>query len=312
VENDPFYKPIYAEVLARIKAGKPIKQFYDDRGDNIVKQLMRFVGDISFEQALDIGCGLGQLSFSLSAKCKNVVAADISRDAIKIVAIDAKNKKLPIHCVLMDARYLPFKPNSFDLIVSNGVLEWTPVNDDSSKFPSKVQRDVLRGVQRILNRSGVYWLGIENRYASDYFIGITDHHSGLRFVTFLPRFMANFYSKLVKKQPYKTYLYNYWELRKLLLSTGLCSKKFLVAFPFYANPKHAADMSNPGEIAKAATFYATEFSRSLTFSLARTALIKAISLLRLGKIFSNSFIVLCTRTDASDSNTTFLGRAVRK
>jgi ubiquinone/menaquinone biosynthesis C-methylase UbiE len=313
VGNDPFYKSIYEEVLARLKAGKSIEHFYDDRGENTLRHIMHFAGNVSFEQALDLGCGLGQVAFSLSTRCKNVVAADISKDAVKIVAMVSKKKKVrAINCVLLDARYLPFKPNSFDLIVSSGLLEWAPINDVSSKSPSKVQLDVLRDVRRTLKSLGVFWLGIENRYACDYFLGVTDHHSGLRFVTFIPRFIANHYSKLIKKQPYRTYLYNYWELRKILQSAGLRIKKFLVGFPFYANPKHVADLLNPSELARVAMLPALEFAHSPTLSLLRTALIKAISTLRLGKIFINSFIVLCTRPDARDSGTAILGRDIRK
>lgn len=313
MNNAPFYKRIYEEVLASIKAGKSIKHFYDDRGENISRHIMRFANNVSFEQALDLGCGLGQVAFSLSPKCKNVIAADISRDAMKIVAVVTKDRKVrAIDCVLLDSRHLPFKNNSFDLIVSSGLLEWTPINDVSSKSPDKVQLDVLREVRRALKRLGVFWLGIENRYACEYFLGVTDHHSGLRFVTFMPRFIANYYSKLVKKQPYKTYLYNYWELRKILLSAGLCIGKFLVGFPGYSNPKQVADLFNHSEIARVGMLHALELSRSPTLSLARAALIKAISTLRLSKIFSNSFIVLCTIPDARDSGKAISGRDIRK
>ena len=289
--NDPFYKSVYEQVLTRLEAGEPVENIYDDRGVNISRQLRLMVGDRSCGKTLDLGCGLGQVAVSLSAKSEIVVAADISKNALKVVAKVAKRNNINnIHPVLFDATHFPFRNGILDLIVCSGVLEWVPVSYGSRYRPERLQLNTLREIRRVLSRLSPFWLGIENRYGYGYLLGIIDHHSGLRFVTLLPRFIANCYSKLIKKQPYRNYLYNYWELRKMLQKAGLTVNRFLAAFPYYSNPKVLADLSNPSELTKAVML------SQLKLSYASRFIIKAISILRLAKLFIPDFIVLCTKS----------------
>lgn len=289
--NDPFYKSVYEQVLTRLEAGEPVENIYDDRGVNISRQLRLMVGERSYGKTLDLGCGLGQVAVSLSAKSEIVVAADISKNALKVVAKVAKMNNISnIHFVLFDATHLPFRDNVFDLIVCSGVLEWVPTSHGSRCPPERLQLNTLREIRRVLSRLSLFWLGIENRYGYGYLLGIIDHHSGLRFITLLPRFIANCYSKLIKKQPYRNYLYNYWELRKMLQKAGLTINRFLTAFPYYSNPKVVADLSNPSELTKAVML------SQLKLSYASRFIIKAISILRLAKLLIPNFIVLCTKS----------------
>ena len=294
--NEPFYKSVYEQALTRLEAGEPVENIYDDRGVNISTLIRLLAGERSYGNTLDLGCGLGQVAVSLSAKSEIVVAADISKNALKVVAKVAKRKnKSNIHPVLLDATHLPFRDGVFDLIVCSGVLEWVPTSHDSRCPPERLQLNMLREISRALSRLGLFWLGIENRYGYGYLLGTIDHHSGLRFVTLLPRFIANCYSKLIKKKPYRNYLYNYWELRKMLQKAGLAINRFLTAFPYYSNPKVVADVSNPSELTKAVML------PKLELSYASRVIIKAISIMRLAKLLIPSFIVLCTKSRASQS-----------
>lgn len=289
--NEPFYKSVYEQVLTRLEAGEPVKNIYDDRGVNISRQLRLMTGERFYGKTLDLGCGLGQVAVSLSAKSEMVVAADISKNALKVVAKVAKRNNISnIHPVLLDATHLPFKDDVVDLIVCSGLLEWVPASRGSICSPQRLQLNTLREIGRVLSRLNLFWLGIENRYGYGYLLGAVDHHSGLRFVTLLPRFIANCYSKLIKKQPYRNYLYNYWELRKMLQKAGLTANRFLTAFPYYSNPKVVADLSNPSELTKAVML------SQLKLSYASRFIIKAMSILRLAKLLIPNFIVLCTKS----------------
>ena len=294
--NEPFYKPIYEQVLTRLVAGEYVEHIYDDRGINISRQLELMVGERPYRKTMDLGCGLGQVVVSLSAKSEIVIAADISKDALKIIAKVAKTNNINnIHPVLLDATHLPFRDDVFDLIVCSGVLEWIPVNYGSRYTPERLQLNTLREIGRVLSRLSLFWLGIENRYGYGYLLGMVDHHSGLRFITLLPRFIANRYSKLIKKRPYRNYLYNYWELRKMLQKAGLTVNRFLTAFPYYSNPRVVADLSNPSEVTKAVMLSQLKLSYASRFII-KAIIIKAISILRLTKLLIPNFIVLCTKS----------------
>src|SRR5205823_4310509 len=106
-------------------------------------------------------------------------------------------------------------------------LEWIP--DDDSLFeridsrigkalkmmttffgetnPRKVQLRFLEEICRILKPRGQLFVAIENRFDYEYFMGHPDHHSGLRYSSLLPRFLANLYSIFAARRPYRTYTY---------------------------------------------------------------------------------------------------------
>src|SRR5207302_3160318 len=90
-----------------------------------------------------------------------------------------------------DSLRLPFRDNFFDLVCFNGVLEWVACSIPGD--PRWVQRELLREVRRVLKPSGQLYVGIENRFALDYFRGSRDEHVQLPYVTLLPRALANLY-----------------------------------------------------------------------------------------------------------------------
>lgn len=282
----PFYVPVYEQALAHLEAGESLGS--DSRGANILRHIRARVGETGCTTAIDLGCGLGETAIALASKYKSVLATDISRNALKsLKKLVERNKIDNIYPVLLDASNLPFKDNSFDLIICNGVMEWVSINCPSNVSPEAVQISMLKEVRRVSSLSGLFWLGIENRFALKYFLGVIDHHSELRFITFLPRILANYYSKLAKKHPYRNYLYTYWELLKILLNQGFKVKKFLTAFPDYWNPEEVADISNTKELLKIANLPQSRLP-------ARTrSVIKVISKLHLTKLVIHDFIILC-------------------
>ena len=85
---------------------------------------------------------------------------------------------------------LPFADGSVDLVVFNGVLEWLPSRQPSEP-PAEVQRASLRKAFRLLKPGGHVYVGIENRWCYEYFLGAKDPHIGVPWVTILPRWIAN-------------------------------------------------------------------------------------------------------------------------
>jgi hypothetical protein len=94
---------------------------------------------------------------------------------------------------------------------------------------------------------------------------------------------------LIKKQPYTNYLYNYWELRKMLYKAGLMTNKSLTAFPFYSNPKVIVGISNFSEIKKSVMHPQLKLTRR------EMSIVTVISNLHLTKLLLYSFIFLCNK-----------------
>lgn len=72
---------------------------------------------------LDAGCGNGQLSEALTSLGAEVVALDYSTS---VAVAERRRKASNVHFVRGDLQSPPFDHNTFDIVISNGVLHHTP------------------------------------------------------------------------------------------------------------------------------------------------------------------------------------------
>jgi len=194
-------------------------------------------------KVLDAGCGLGGITFPLAKVVGEVVAFDSSFERIKFVNLKSQNDGLNnVKTFVGDFDNLPLKDAQFDLVVLNGVLEWSGIPNES-KNPREVQKDMLGKCLKLLKPGGFIYIGIENRFALNYLTTGIDH-SGLRFTSWMPRFLANIYTKLRIKKPYRTYTYGKKGYEKLLEEAGFKNVKFLLPAPGYNFPKYIIPYDN--------------------------------------------------------------------
>jgi ubiquinone/menaquinone biosynthesis C-methylase UbiE len=192
---------------------------------------------------LDAGCGLGGMAFPLAKVAGEVVAFDSSYERARFVELKAANDKIKnIKTFVGDFDNLPLKDNEFDLIIFNGFLEWAGIPNEP-RNPREVQKDALKRCLRLLKRGGYLYIGIENRIALNYFTTGRDH-SGIRFTSLMPRFLANIYTKIRLKKPYRTYTYSKCGYVKLLTESGFNDLKFLLPATGYNFPKYIIPYGN--------------------------------------------------------------------
>lgn len=122
-----------------------IKNFYSNFADHIIDKrlkskhkLRRYVHQKQYEsilnfvepeiRVLDAGCGEGVLAVLMAKKGAIVTACDISQPNIEKSKIYAREEGVDdrIDFLVADSENLPFKDNSFDLVVSSHVLEHLP------------------------------------------------------------------------------------------------------------------------------------------------------------------------------------------
>ncbi len=93
---------------------------------------------------LDFGCGSGELALQLSRYCKKIVGIDYCAKYISTAVKDKKNRKISnIIFKISDAKKLPFKNSSFDLVYS-------------SRGPLSANADFLREASRVLKPGGLF------------------------------------------------------------------------------------------------------------------------------------------------------------
>ena len=187
-------------------------------------------------RVLDWGCGWGIISLALAHSCGHVVAMDETFQKIKFLHIRSQQEKIDnidfVHAG--DLLELPFADAEFDVIVMNGVLEWTGVSSHE-KNPFIAQKKALKSAYRCLKKNGVLYLAIENRFGYNYFLGAQDHN-GLCFVGLMPRRLADLYCRLAGKERYKTPIHSYMTYKKYLRETGFAQSIFYFPVPNYQYP----------------------------------------------------------------------------
>jgi SAM-dependent methyltransferase len=103
----------------------------------------------------EVGCGTGQMSLYLARADREIVALDLSREALKLgTAAAARYGADKVRFVEADLTRLPLKAGAFDLVYSSGVLHHTP--DPAAAF-GRIVGAVRPG--------GLVVIGLYNRYA---------------------------------------------------------------------------------------------------------------------------------------------------
>lgn len=129
----------------------PLGSFVDELENEIMKEVAQPKKN---EKALDLGCGTGIYSLWLSEQDVIVTGIDISSEMLKKAKSKAEDKNQNIEFIKGDIHSLPFPDQTFDLILSNIVLEFV----DS---PEKVISEGLR----VLKQGGRLVIGIIGRHS---------------------------------------------------------------------------------------------------------------------------------------------------
>jgi len=265
--------------------------------DNYRANGVLILADINEQSViLDAGCGPGVISFALSEICKEVHALDASFEFVRFVSIRSKQDGVenvfPVHGELGQ---LPFPSGYFDLVIVNGVLEWVPFYYQNGD-PMDVQSKVLREINRVLRPNGQIYIGIENRFGFQYLLGAKDEHTLLRYITVMPRQMANLYSQIVRGKPYRTYTHSYRGLLRLLKRSGFVVKRAYMPLPNYRDVRILVDLMDPCRVAffVGRTKYISDSSsfRLIVKNMAKMGVLLGLHRLKLHRIFSPAFSIV--------------------
>lgn len=241
--------------------------------------------------ALDLGCGWGTYSRPLSRRFNTVISVDLMYEKLKWIDIWKEKENINNVCpILVDSFNLPFPPNYFDLVVMNGFLEWAGIGESSRAVP-EIQVDILKYVSKLMKDEGYLYIGIENRYSYSYLLGEPDHN-GLLFTSFMPRFLANFWSRIKGKGSYRIYTYSYKGYEKLLHRAGFKNIKFYFCLPGYNLPQWILP-------ARSKNVYDYFLNNIFVPSAKKKNFLrlglKALSMIGLERLFIPSFSIICRK-----------------
>jgi len=204
--------------------------------------------------ALDIGSGYGAITHSLSRSVGELYSVEAIPERIEFTQERLRQEGIHnVRLIQASATELPLVEKTFDLVVTNGVLEWVGEWDQEGD-PHSVQLKFLGTIRRLLKDDGVLVIGIENRIGYGFFLGEADH-SGIPYTSLVPRRWASFMlrhsstphhrTQLNPKMEYRTYTYSERGYRKLLAAAGFADVSCHWADPGYNQPHNLIPVATP-------------------------------------------------------------------
>ncbi|MCX8063276.1 MAG: class I SAM-dependent methyltransferase [Anaerolineales bacterium] len=146
---------------------------------------------------LDVGCSSGIIARVLAPHFRAVIGLEYDETALYAADQDTKKR---VRLVQGDAMHLPFKDESFEVVICAQVYEHVP--DDKLLFEE---------IHRILKQEGIVFFSGPN------WLYPIEPHYRLPFLHWLPTILADMYLQITRQ---KTHYYeqsrHFWELRRLI------------------------------------------------------------------------------------------------
>lgn len=146
------------------------------------KKIVALLGEPRFAKAkrvLEIGCGSGVISSTL---------AKMGNPQMRVTAIDVTDSRIVTEgydFIKVDGTKLPFESDSFDIVISNHVIEHVGNRCD--------QLHHLHEISRVMKPSGITYLAVPNKWR------VIEPHYRLPLLSWLPTPLADLYLRSTKR-----------------------------------------------------------------------------------------------------------------
>ena len=130
------------------------------------------------KKVLDLGCGTGVLSVVLARNGADVTAIDLTENATKMTQRNASLHNLNIRVIRADAERLALANESFDYVLSWGVLHHTENSEQAFSEVSRILKPNGTGLIMVYHKSSVFyyikglvWLFLKGKIFKGYNLG---------------------------------------------------------------------------------------------------------------------------------------------
>lgn len=191
---------------------------------------------------LDIGGGHGLIALTLAKSVKQVYTTEKITEQAEFMALRAQQESLTNVFVSTGGgdTGLPFKDQSFDLVILNGVFEWIGFETDF-KNVGRRQVEMLREIRRVLKTNGQAWVTTKNKYSLSMIVSKNIHNNNLRFITLFPDILINSLSQRLGHAQYLSGLKSVKGYRELFAREGFAVDRTWVPVASFRYPTEYID-----------------------------------------------------------------------
>ncbi len=244
-------------------------------------------------RVLELGAGMGALSLWLCDHFMHVDSVEGSLKRAQVLKARAKDRN-NLRVFVGNIGEINFN-EKYDLITLIGVLEYLPFYSQGD--PRMVCVEFFNRLIQCLNERGILLVGIENKLGAKYFSGCHEDHTGKLFdgIMDYPR-----------KSPI-TFSRN--EIKDILEESGMTRVRFYHLFPDYKLPKLVFRETQDDDYSMVRGWikgYFEDPSRERMFFFHDTLFVETLIKSKLLHHFSNSFLIISSKSDEVDLDTEFL------
>ena len=241
--------------------------------------------------ALELGGGMGAVTTWLAKRFNSVDVIEGSPIRAKVLRQRVREDSVRVFVEnLLEAEW-PRPTYGFISLV--GVMEYLPYYSAAAS-PAQVCIKFLRQLNKVLNDDGILAIAIENKLGAKYFSGCTEDHNGRLF------------SGLIGYPEKSAITFSRYELLEILKEAGFDNNQFYHLFPDYKLTKVVIreDPSmydfNVGPVMRGLF---EDYTGRREYLMPDSLLLNTLSKSKILHEMSNSFLVLCSKSDVSNLKT---------
>ncbi|MBP7509014.1 MAG: class I SAM-dependent methyltransferase [Bacteroidetes bacterium] len=243
---------------------------------------------------LEVGAGTGALTPWLCDTFKHVDCIEGSIDRAKAIGLRTKSRD-NVRIFAGDIMNIDFSGH-YDLVTLIGVLEYAPFYKPD-KDPIFACKDLLIRLEQFVKEDGLLVIAIENKLGAKYFSGCHEDHNG------------ELFSGIMDYPTKSTLTFSRNELEDILRQVGFTNITFYHVFPDYKIPttiiKENSDIYEQ-DISGFIRGLFEDHSGNREYFFHDTLFVSTLVKAHLLHHFSNSFLVICSKNENVDLETSWM------